>query len=73
MRWYNILRDNEGSISNILRLDSITVGYILIAVKLVTRKRVNYEPILAVIRTERRQLVYYFGQIIKANLSRVEK
>ena len=52
MLWYNILGDNEGSISHILRLDPITTGSILLTVKLVAPKRENYEPILTVSKME---------------------
>ena len=52
MWWYNILGDNEGSISHILRLDTITSGYILITSNLVALKRGNSDPILIVKRTE---------------------
>ena len=55
MWWYNILGDNEVSISHILRIDPITAGSILLTVKLVVSvalKRVNSEPILTVKITE---------------------
>ena len=39
---------NEGFISDILRLDPITAGFILLNVKLVAPKRENSEPILTV-------------------------
>ena len=52
MWWYNILGDNDRSISHISRIDPITVGSILLTVKLVALKRENYEPILIVKRTE---------------------
>ena len=45
MWWYNILGDNEGGISHILQLDLITVGSILLTVKLVELKREKYELI----------------------------
>ena len=48
MWWYNILGDNEGSISHILRLDPITAGSILLTANLVALKRGNSEPILIV-------------------------
>ena len=48
MWWYNILGYNKGSISHILRLDTITAGSILLTVKLVSLKRGNCEPILTV-------------------------
>ena len=49
MWWYNILGDNEVSISRILRLDHITVGSILLTNNLVVLKRGNDEPILIVV------------------------
>ena len=52
MWWYNILGDNEGIISHILQLDTITAGYNLIAVKLVALKRENSDPILIFKRAE---------------------
>ena len=45
MWWYNILGDNEGSISHLLQLDHITAGSILLTANLVALKRENYEPI----------------------------
>ena len=48
MWWYNILGDNKGSTSHLLRLDNITAGYILFTVKLVALKWENSEPILTV-------------------------
>ena len=51
MWWYNLLGDNEGRISHILRLGTITVGSILLAANLVALKRGNCEPILIVKRT----------------------
>ena len=64
MWWYNILGDNEGSISHILRLDTITEGSILLNVKIVALKRENYEPILTVKITEWIKFIDYFGQSI---------
>ena len=43
---------NEGSISHILRLDTITKGSILLTAEIVTLKRENSEPILILKRTE---------------------
>ena len=43
---YNVLVDNEVSVSHILRLDPITAEPILLTVKLVTLIRENHEPIL---------------------------
>ena len=45
MYWYNILGDNEGSISHILWLDPITEGSNLLTDNLVALKRENSEPI----------------------------
>ena len=42
MWWYNILGDNEGSISHILRPVIIAVESILLTVKLIALKRENY-------------------------------
>ena len=60
MWWYNILGDKEVSISHLLRLDPIN-GSVLITDNLVALKRENYEPILALKRTEWRKFIYYFG------------
>ena len=73
MWWYNILGDKEGSISHILQLDPITVGSILITVKLVALKRGNSEPILTVKRTEWRKYVDYFVRSIESDPSRLGK
>ena len=73
MRWYNILGDNEGSISHILQLGHITVGSILLTVKLFALKRGNYEPILTVKRTEWRRIIDYFGISIEADPFKVGK
>ena len=73
MWWYNLLGDNEGSISYILWLDPITVGSILLTVKLVSLKRGNSEPILTVKRTEWRKFIDYLGQSIETYSSRVGK
>ena len=45
MWWYNILGDDEGSISHLLRIGTITVGYILLTASPVSLKRENHEPI----------------------------
>ena len=60
---YNILGDNKGSISHILRLDIIAAGYILLTVKLVALKRENYEPILTMKRSEWRKYIVFFYRI----------
>ena len=73
MWWYNILRDNEGSISHILRLDPITTEYILLNFKMVALERGNSEPILTARITEWRKFIHYFGLSIEANPSRVGK
>ena len=65
--------DNEGSISNILRLDPIYEGYVLLTANLVALKRVNPDPILTVKRTEWRNFIDYFGLSIDAYPSSVGK
>ena len=70
---YNILRDNEGSISHILRLGYIATGSILLTDNLVALKRENYEPILILKRTEWRKFIDYFGRSIEADPSMVGK
>ena len=66
MWWYNILGDNNGSISHILQLFPITPGSVLITSKLVALKRISPEPILTVKIIEWRKSIDYFGQIIEA-------
>ena len=73
MWWYNILEDNEVSISHILRVDPITARSILINANLVALKRGNFEPILIVKKTEWRKFIDYFGLIIEAEPSKVGK
>ena len=73
MGCYNILGDNEGSISHILWLDIITAGYILLTVKLVALKSGNCEPILTVKRTEWRKFIDYLCLSIEADASRAGK
>ena len=58
MRWYNILGYNEGIISHLIRLDPISSGYILLAVRPVAQKNENYEPISIVKITEWRKLIH---------------
>ena len=70
---YNTLEDNEGSISYLLQLDTITTGYVLITNNLVALKGVNPETILTVKRTEWRKFINYFGLSIEADPSRVGK
>ena len=73
MWWYNILGDNKGSISHILRLDPITVKSILLTVILVALKRENYEPILIVQRTKWRKFIDYLGRSIEVDPSKILK
>ena len=61
MWWYNILGDNKGIISDIVRLDPITSGSDVITANLLALKRVNYEHILTVKITEWRKLIGWFG------------
>ena len=46
MWWYNIIGDNKGRISYILRLDPIPAGSILLTANIVALKRENNEPVL---------------------------
>ena len=73
MWWYNILGDNKGSISHILRLDPITLGYILLTANLVSLKMENSDPILIVKRTEWSKFTDYLGLSIEADPSKVKK
>ena len=73
MWWYNILGDNNGSISHILRLDPTTPGSILLTANLVAPKRENSNPILIVKRTEWSKSIDYFGLSIEADPSKVKK
>ena len=73
MWWYNILGDNEGSISHILWLDPIISGSILLTVKLVAPKRENSEPIFIVKITEWCKFIDYFGLSIEADPSKSGK
>ena len=73
MWWYNILGDNEGSISHILQIYPITPGHVLINSNLVALKRENNDPILTVKRTEWITFIDYFGLSIEFDLSRVVK
>ena len=65
--------DNEGRISDILRLYPINAGYILFTADLVTLKRGNSEPILMVRINEWRKLIDYFSISIVADPSRMSK
>ena len=73
MWWYNILGDNEGSLSHLLQLDHITIGSILITANLVFLIREISEPILIVKRTEWIKFIDYFGLSIETDLSKVGK
>ena len=73
MWWCNMLGYNEGIISHILPLNTITEGYILITTNPVALKWGNSEHILIVKRTEWRKFVDYFGLIIEADPFRVGK
>ena len=73
MWWYNIIGDYKGSIPHLQRIDHITAGYILLAVKLAALKKGNSEPVLVVKRTEWRKFIDCFGQSIEADPSRVGK
>ena len=70
---YNILGDNEGIISHLLRLDPINTGYILLNANIVALKKGNSDPILVVKRTEWRKFFDYFGRSIEADPSKVGK
>ena len=73
MWWYNILGDNEGSVSQPLQLDIITAGSILLTSNRVVLKRDSPEPILTVKRTEWRKFIDYSGISIEDDPSRVGK
>ena len=73
MWWYNILGDNEGSISHIIRLDTITAGSTLLTSNLIAPKRENSDSILRVKRTEWMKFVNSFGLSIETDLSKVGK
>ena len=68
---YNILRDNNGSISHILQLDTFTPGSVLIKSNLVALKRENPEPISTVKRIEWSKCIDYLGLSIEAHPSSV--
>ena len=70
---YNIIGDNEVSISHLLQLYPITSGSILLTNNLVALKRENPEPILTVKIIEWRKFIDYFGLNIEANPSRLGK
>ena len=71
--WYNILGDNEGSISHLLRLDPISACSVSLTSKIVALKRKNTDLILIVKRTERKKFIDYFGLSIESEPSRVGK
>ena len=73
MWWYNIIEDNEGSISHLLWIGTITSGCVLITTNLIFLKRENRDPILTVKIIEWRATIDYFDLSIKANPSRVGK
>ena len=73
MWWYNIIGDNERSISNLLQLGPITAGSILLPDNLVALKRENPESIWTVKRTEWRKFIDCFCRSIEADPSRVDK
>ena len=73
MLWYNILGDNKGIVSHLLRLDPINSGSILLTDNLVALKSENSEPILTDKRTEWSKFLDYFGLSIEADPSRVGK
>ena len=73
MWWYNIIGDNEGSISYLLRLDTIIAGSILLTDNLVALKSENSKPILTFKRSEWRKCITYFGLSIEADPSNVGK
>ena len=73
MLWYNILWDNEGIISDLLQIDTISAGYVLLASNLVELKRENPDPILTVKIIEWRKLIDSFGLSIEADPSRAGK
>ena len=73
MRCYNILVDNNGSISNLLQLHPFTRGSILLTAKLDALKRVNTESILTVKIIEWRKFIGFYGRSVEADPSRVEK
>ena len=73
MWWYNICGYKKGIISDLLRLDTIPEGSVLITTNLVALKRGNPDPVLTVKRTEWRKFIGYFGLSIEADPSKVGK
>ena len=70
---YNILVDNNRSISHLLQLDPFTRGSILLTDNLNALKRENTESILTVKIIEWRKFIDYFGLSIDSYPSRVFK
>ena len=70
---YNILGDNNGSLSHILQLDPINPGSFLLTSNLVALKRENPYPILTVKIIEWMKFIDYFGLSIETYPSRVGK
>ena len=70
---YNILGDDKGIISHLLRFDPVTAGYDLLASNLVFMKRKNPEHIITVKRIEWRKCIDYFSLSIEANSSKLVK
>ena len=73
MWWYNILGDNKGEISDILRIDTITTGSILLTTNFVELQMENPDPILTMKIIEYRKLIHDFGLHIEADPFRVGK
>ena len=70
---YNILVDNNRSISHLLQLDHFTRGSILLTDNLNSLKRENTESILTVKIIEWRKFIDCYGHSVEADPSRVEK
>ena len=73
MWYYNILGNNNGSVSHLLQIIPITAGSFLLTYILVALKKENPEPVLAVKRIEWRTFIDYFGLSIGDDPSRVGK
>ena len=73
MRRYNILGDNNGSISDHLWFDKNTAGSVFLTSNLLALKRVNFGTILTVKITEWSKFIDYFCRIIESDPSRVVK
>ena len=72
MWWYNIIGDNEVSISGLLMVCP-TAGYALLTANLVALKREHSDPILTFFKTEWRKFIGYFGLSIEADPSMLVK